>query len=88
MLGGFFYAQEHELLIAVNTLVGEDEKMSELESVNIGAETCDGITCNTECSEPIDEFESAHDARIILQSDVCADGLCPLNWKPLRHNAA
>jgi hypothetical protein len=62
--------------------------MSELESVNIGADICDGIECNTEYSELNDEFALVHDAQVNLQSDVCSDGLCPINWKPRRDSAA
>lgn len=75
-------------MTAVNTLVSEDGKMSELESVHFGADNCDGIKCNTEYSELNDSFDLVHEAHVNLQSDVCSDGLCPINWKPSRNNAA
>ncbi len=62
--------------------------MSELESVNIRADRCDGIECNTEYTELNETFDLVHEAHINLQSDVCSDGLCPINWKPSRSTAA
>ncbi len=62
--------------------------MSELESVDIRADICNGIKCNTEYLELNDTFDLVHEAHVNLQSDVCSDGLCPLNWKPVRNTAA
>ncbi|CAN5124439.1 hypothetical protein BH10CYA1_BH10CYA1_35510 [soil metagenome] len=62
--------------------------MSELESVNIVADICDGIKCNTEYSDLNDAVNLAHEAQIDLQLDGCSNGLCPINWKPQRGNAA
>lgn len=62
--------------------------MSELESVNIGVDMCDGIKCDTEYTELNETFDLVHDEQLNSQSDVCCDGLCPINWKPLRHTAA
>ncbi|MBS1956145.1 MAG: hypothetical protein JST89_18315 [Cyanobacteria bacterium SZAS-4] len=62
--------------------------MSELESVTIGAQMCDGIECNTEYVELNDTFDLTHQAHVNLQSDVCSDGLCSIEWKPSRDSAA
>lgn len=44
--------------------------MSELESVNICACSSDGIKCNTEYSELIEEFALVHDVRDELTDDL------------------
>ncbi len=62
--------------------------MSELESVNIGSHVCDGIKCNTEHSELNEGFDLVHEPYLNSQSATCSDGLCPINWKPLRGHAA
>lgn len=62
--------------------------MSELESVNIRAERCDGIECNTEYIELDDTFDLVHETHVNVKSDVCSEGLCPVSWKPSRNTAA
>ncbi len=75
-------------MTAVNTLVSEDGKMSEHDSVYIRADLCDGIICNTEYTELNESFDLVHEAHSNLQSEGCSDGLCPINWKPQRPSAA
>lgn len=73
--------------------------MSELDSVNFGAGSFDGIKCSAGYADPdaaeLQGDETCHNSLSTCESglpseeaEVCSDGVCPTNWKPERPQAA